>query len=61
MSIKKSLMHKSVYLSGYVCRRVMCQELNHLVKPTLYKLYNFKIEMSVLDQNEPDASRSTSG
>jgi hypothetical protein len=54
----KNLIHKSVYLGGYVCRRVICQRLNHLVKLMLYKLYSIKIEMSALDQNEPVASTS---
>jgi hypothetical protein len=59
VNIKKNLMHKSVYLRGYVCNQVTCQWLNHLVKSTLYKLYDMKIEVSALDQNEPIASTST--
>jgi uncharacterized protein YacL (UPF0231 family) len=38
---------------------IICQWLNHLVKSTLYKLYDIKTEMSALDQNEPVASTST--
>jgi hypothetical protein len=60
-NIKRNLIHKSVYLGEYFRKRVIRQWLNYLVKSTLYKLYDIKIDMSALDQNEPIASTSTAG
>jgi hypothetical protein len=54
MNMKKNLIHKSVYLHGFVRKSVVRAWLTHLVITPLYKHYNMQVDLSVLDV---DASR----
>jgi hypothetical protein len=46
--MKRNSIHKSVYLSGYVRKRIKRQWLNYFVKSTLYKLYDMKRDTRAL-------------
>jgi len=49
VNIKKNLLHKSVYLSGYVNKGAVKTWLQYLVQQPLYKLYNIKTDFTELN------------
>lgn len=49
VNIKRKLMHKSSYLSGYVRKSNVMQWLQYLVKQPLYRMYGITIDGTLLD------------
>ncbi|GFY18044.1 uncharacterized protein TNCV_3385351 [Trichonephila clavipes] len=54
VNIKKKLIHKSNYLSGFVRKSVIKAWLRYLVNQPLYKHYDIKIDWSVFDKDMDD-------
>ena len=46
---KKQLIHRPIYLSGVVKKRVVKQWLHFIINQPLYKVYNIVIDLSQLD------------
>ncbi|GFV48767.1 uncharacterized protein TNCV_625541 [Trichonephila clavipes] len=54
VNIKKKLIHKSNYLSGFVRKSFIKAWLRYLVNQTLYKHYDIKIDWSMFDKDMDD-------
>ncbi|GBP92637.1 hypothetical protein EVAR_62210_1 [Eumeta japonica] len=54
VNIKKKLIYKSNYLSGYVRKSVIKAWLRYLINQPLYKHYDIKIDWSVFDKDMDD-------
>jgi hypothetical protein len=51
VNIKRQLVHKSTYLSGFVKKSVVKVWLRFLLNQPLYKLYNIQVDWTLLDMN----------
>lgn len=54
--LKKHMVHKSSYLSGYVVKSKLDTWLRFLVQQPLYKHYNIKVDFSVFRSSDHDDS-----
>ncbi len=52
VNIKRNIIHKSVYLRGHVQKSLLRQWLLYLTNTTLYKQYEIKVYMQLLDNFE---------
>lgn len=50
VSLKRKLIHKSSYLSGYVQKRTLKLWLEYLVEQPLYKHFNIRVDWHSLDE-----------
>jgi hypothetical protein len=59
VNLKKSTIHKSTYLSGYVKTSVLIAWLSCLVEQPLYKFYNITVDWSRVDGRFKRRSEAT--
>lgn len=58
VSIKRRLIHRSSYLSGYVKKRDLKVWLEFLIQQPLYRHYNITVDWQSLESNDSDARES---
>lgn len=56
VNLKKSIIHKSAYLSGYVKKSVLKAWLGLLVEQPLYKFYNITVDRRFKRRSEATAT-----
>jgi hypothetical protein len=59
VNLKKSIIHKLAYLSGYVKKSVLTAWLSFLVEQPLYKFYNITVDWSHVDGHFKRHSEAT--